>query len=274
MALERLKEFYLIRPIILALRGNTTSVRGRFYYRTKQWLQFVLCYKLRGKTWIEYYSERLNSGIRGRDSIIKHNQALEEDYLRRASLQVDTLKSLGLKANDTLLEFGCGYGRASVHFAEFLEAKNFVGVDISQERLRFAKRFLDERGLSEKGAQVICVKDCKFSEFENRKFDVIWAWSVMNHMPWSDIQCLFQSLPSVMHADSVAYFAFCALEKNEKETMKRLSIKDWSHSPKLLIDTCDKFQLVGCVESQLPLGNEIRPNGRILKVTLKPSGRL
>lgn len=262
MDLESVKHISPLYAMIKFLRGNTTSVRGRFYYRPKEWVKYFFACKLLGKTWIEFYSKRMNAFFKDVDGI------QVKSYGEKGRLQLDFVKALGLKTHHRFLEIGCGSGRAAVHFVDFLDEGRYVGLDITGERIRIAWNLIDRRQLRHKRPELICNRDCKLKELEGRTFDFIYGYSVITHMPLKDIRTLFSRLRELMHAHSVGYFTFSAAGAG----VKRVSVKDWLQSPEVLIEACERAGLKGEVDDGLlvhhPEG-EALGNTKVLRVTLK-----
>lgn len=117
--------------------------------------------------------------------------------------QFDVLREAGLSADDAMLDVGCGPLRGGQHFVDYLDAGNYVGMDISSEGLRTGRRLLRERGLVEKRPDLVHNFDLTFREPElhGRRFDLVFAQSVVTHLDWDQTAELFEHLPRVLAAD-------------------------------------------------------------------------
>ena len=100
-----------------------------------------------------------------------------EDYL-------EYMIKHGLKKNHRVFDLGCGYGRCTIPIMRFLGTKgHYVGSEISKKRLDLAREWVAKEKLENKSHELIFSKDLKLSFLEDDSLDIVWVFSVFNHMP-------------------------------------------------------------------------------------------
>ncbi len=193
----------LKNKIILFLRGDYNSVRYRFLTVPKEKLDYFW-FRLTGKSWIDFYANRLNSFVEK-----NHFKIVNEDYLKKNKETMQFLKKKGLKKNYTFLDFGCGFFRLGVALIPYLENKKYVGIDISRNRIEAGARALEKLGI--KKNQYTAIVNDSNTELEKilkNKFDFIYLESVVTHMPKSDFKKLLLSFSQILKESGAIYFSF------------------------------------------------------------------
>jgi len=79
----------------------------------------------------------------------------------------------GMRAGDRVLEVGCGYGAATLHYIRKHEPSKVVGIDVSEVRLEEARRYLHENGVSDRVE--LRLGDAANLDFETASFDRVIA---------------------------------------------------------------------------------------------------
>ena len=181
-------------------------------------------------------------------------------------LQFVYLTSHGLEPNQTLLDFGCGSLRGGLHFIEYLERGNYIGVDISAEILESGRAFLKEAGLEAKEPVIQLSSGLTFDDFDGRQFDFILAQSVLTHMPREDIDVLLQHVSKVMHSETV-FFATYFQSDDYKHSSERTNF----HYPtEQLCELATKHELVATHVTDYPHPRD----QQMLRITLSEAGAL
>ena len=124
------------------------------------------------------------------------------------ALQIDFLRSRGLRPDNTLLDYGCGCLRGGLHFIRYLDPGHYAGVDVSAAILDAGRGFLVDAGLEGKQPELQRVDDLSFDWFAGRKFDFVFAQSVFTHLPLDAIQTVIGNVPKVLGPDSEMYATF------------------------------------------------------------------
>lgn len=94
----------------------------------------------------------------------------------------------------TVLDIGCGCGYGSCLLAEG-GAETVIGVDISEEAIRYSKEHYSARGLDFE------VMDCTNLKFPNRTFDLVVAFEIIEHIP--NCKGLLSEAKRVLKGDGV-----------------------------------------------------------------------
>ncbi len=103
-----------------------------------------------------------------------------EEWQVRGAFQLFFLKTLGLRPESRFLDIGCGPLRAGIHFIDFLEARNYCGVDYNADFIHVANQVCEENDLATKAPAFYVVDNFDFSVVD-RDFDFAIAFSVLNH---------------------------------------------------------------------------------------------
>ena len=102
-------------------------------------------------------------------------------------LQLEFLKSHGLKPNHKLLDIGCGCLRAGVHFIEYLRPGHYVGFDADPVLVEKGRtEILGDQVEQDKRPTLIHTGEMSLSEEWNGVFDYAIAQSVLTHIPEVD----------------------------------------------------------------------------------------
>lgn len=172
-------------------------------------------HKLSKTTYSEYYAQRM-------DRIIKRdpNWGLNTNK----EFQLEFLINKGLKESDSFLDYGCGAINAGIFFIKYLDPEKYYGVDVSQAAIDEGLRRVSKFELEIKKPIVKLIKPGDLTSLNSKKFNFIWANSVLTHMNPQDIENLFKSLKDVMDENSVFYATF-----TRHEAIKHYDLKDWRY---------------------------------------------
>jgi len=99
----------------------------------------------------------------------------------KRDFQIRFLSDMDLKPRHYLFEIGCGTLRGGVPLIQYLENGHYFGVEVREEVLDEGRKELREVGLEGKNPTLLLSP--KIAQLTvNRKFDYIWAFSVLIHM--------------------------------------------------------------------------------------------
>jgi len=99
----------------------------------------------------------------------------------KRDFQIAFLKSVGLEPRHTVLDLGCGTLRGGLPLIEYLDAKNYCGVEARADALAEGRAELEAAGLADRDPD-LCVES-DFAAFrQQRRFDFVWAFSVTMHL--------------------------------------------------------------------------------------------
>tara|TARA_Y100001936_G_C16069841_1_gene669743 strand:- start:1893 stop:2663 length:771 start_codon:yes stop_codon:yes gene_type:complete len=211
-------------------------------------LIILYVYRKLGGSWNYFYSlildyqERktsLNSII---SKNVSHNMKGLYDHTH-GTKHLDLLINYGLKVDNKVLDFGCGYGRTAIPLIKYLNKDNFIGVELSKKRLKLAEEWVEKEKLFDKKAKFINVKDNFLNEISDNSINIIWTLSVFNHMPDEELhQCLKTFKRILVKGGKIFfYFEVPALEgdKAQKDYLSRL--KTFPRTEKYMKDIIDQY---------------------------------
>jgi len=187
----------------------------------RQWAKYYW-FRARGGSWTDYYRERRDKGASA--GTIDYRPS----YLDGAKTHFDFLAHEGLKPTDRFLDYGAGYLRLATVLVPYLQNRHYTAADISAESMKRGQSLLEPLGISRGSYQTITVADCDLSELDGSTFDVIWAQSVLTHMPLKNIRIWFKSLPKFMANDARVYFTFAP------GTQRQINVKDFYYEPQVI----------------------------------------
>ena len=134
------------------------------------------------------------------------------------------LMKLGeVKSNDIVLDAGCGVGGSSIFLAKKLGCKA-IGITLSKKQVKTAKDFALAQNVE---ALVDFIQmDYTNINFEDKKFDVVWAIESMQTTPKKDL--FFKEINRVLKPQGKLLIADCFKSKhynidNEKEMQTMLN---------------------------------------------------
>ncbi|MBT6910843.1 MAG: class I SAM-dependent methyltransferase [Rhodospirillaceae bacterium] len=194
------------------LKGDYKSVDKRLSTQVDKLV--VLFYRLIGRSWIDYYADRLDANA-GKD--------LGDDYLDGANVHLQYLQAHGLTPDHVMLDYGCGWLRTGGGAIRFLKPGHYFGVDISAERIKAGCERLVAEGIDPANFEVHPVRDCLLREVAGQKFDTVWANSVFSHMPGDDISAMLAALRPLLAIDGQFVFNFVRADRPMIKSVKSFS---------------------------------------------------
>jgi SAM-dependent methyltransferase len=176
-------------------------------------------HRLRGGDYVGFYAKKM-------DRLATHSPERATGTPENRRFQIDYLRTHGLIPDSYMLDLGCGTVAAGVHFVGYLDAGRYVGADISRQCLDVGGRRLAEAGLSNKEAALVLLPGGSLAPLAGKAFDIIWAQSVLTHMPPEDIRRMLTAARSLLRPGGLFYatFAFDPAGVRQRKT------KDWYYS--------------------------------------------
>src|SRR6185312_14764944 len=77
----------------------------------------------------------------------------------KRDFQIDFMKRMGLRPENSLLDIGCGTLRGGVAFIDYLDAGHYCGIDVRENALAEGRKELAEHGLEGKRPELLLVPD-------------------------------------------------------------------------------------------------------------------
>jgi SAM-dependent methyltransferase len=140
--------------------------------------------------------------------------------------QLDFLQSVGLEPDDRLLDFGCGSLRFGSEAIRYLKPGRYVGADISGAVMSAAAKRLDDAVMGCKDPRLVVNDDCSL-EFLADPVDIIWAHSVVTHLPPDDLRELLAAVPEATTGGGCLLASYFPDERPANP-------KDWGYPPERL----------------------------------------
>ena len=130
---------------------------------------------------LESIKARTSSVRRKRSEHVPGLVGRPEAYAFKQQFQMSFLRGQGLLPRHSLLDYGCGVLRGGIPLIGYLDAGNYVGLDVRPEALRAARKAVRFRRLTTKKPTLVRAEDVDALHL-GRRFDYVWAFSVFFHM--------------------------------------------------------------------------------------------
>lgn len=110
----------------VSLRRDYNSVRHRYINRPRD--SIVLCAQsLVGKRFLSWYAKRLDVAANQVKPGEGGHHLSKIETMKTGTEDLEVVKRFGLQANDSLYEFGTGFGHLAQHFVSFLDTDLYFG---------------------------------------------------------------------------------------------------------------------------------------------------
>lgn len=133
-------------------------------------------------------------GLVGRPDLWRMKRAFQIDFLRRQ----------GLQPGHHLLDIGCGSLRGGAALIAYLEPGCYCGIDVRSSVLDEAKKELRREKLSAKRPELVLVDEMADLDLR-RRFDVLWAFSVLFHLADPILDACFAMAARHLQSDGVFF---------------------------------------------------------------------
>jgi cyclopropane fatty-acyl-phospholipid synthase-like methyltransferase len=118
--------------------------------------------------------------------------------------QLQFLKESGLVPEHFILDIGCGTLLGGVSVIDYLHEGHYFGIEAREHVLAEGRKELQENGLSNKNP-VLIHEDIQHTSLD-RKFDFIWAYSVVIHMTDDIVDSTFELVSKHLQDEGSFYF--------------------------------------------------------------------
>ena len=171
-------------PFRLMVNGNARRnpvLRIRLF-----WLNFMMLFK--GYDVEEYWTQRGKFYYEVGESKRKEKLDLAESLLLRA---------VGTQVFDSILDFGCGYGKYLKVLSSQFRDKKMVGVDVSSSMLQKAQNYLRGTGVELRKIDGLTLP------FEDKSFDITLTVHVLIHNPPDRVDKIIKEIKRVTRKCSI-----------------------------------------------------------------------
>jgi SAM-dependent methyltransferase len=169
----------------------------------------------------------------------EHREVVGGRWDEIGDLQCRFMIDHGLQPQHTLLDIGCGSLRGGVPLIQYLEAGNYIGVDINQSLLDAGFSVeLKAAGLQDKMPRenLVCLLGLEFDRL-GRQFDFGLAHSLFTHLTFNRIRRCLERLAPVIKIGGHFFVTFFELPRTASPTLP------YTHNPGDVVtyDTCDPY---------------------------------
>jgi len=126
------------------------------------------------------------------------------------------LKSLGLRADERCVDYGCGSLRIGMHFIRFLDDAHYWGVDITSRFFLEGKGSIDPRLLEAKRPRLDVISDESLERIREWKPDAVFSVSVLMHVHPSEVGMYLGNVIGLLSGGARAVILFDQTERNAK----------------------------------------------------------
>jgi cyclopropane fatty-acyl-phospholipid synthase-like methyltransferase len=143
------------------------------------------------------------------DAAVENNLAPDEYFSlwdEFGDWQLDSLKSIGLKPDHRLLDFGCGALRLGLSAIEYLDDGRYFGIDALPAYISAGHRLASMAGIR-KRYSLLASRDFELDHF-GVQFDYGNAQSVFTHLSGDECDRAMAALRRVMKPGSIFFFTY------------------------------------------------------------------
>lgn len=198
---------------------------------------------------------------------------------QQGRLHVDLMREQGLTPDMTVLDFGCGYGRTAIPLIAYLKSDRYIGTDLSDRRIELAQEWSRREGLEENRPRFVASSDNDMPFLTDGSVDVVWTFSVFNHMPDLDLRHCLTTLNRVLRPDGRIFFYYVTHKVEEltgtyRHTGAELVVR-FPRSDAEIAKLCAafNFDLNPIPGWEHTLREQLHPEGRLVLLTRSPGGR-
>ena len=156
-----------------------------------------------------------------------NNLYSKDDYFGTGqTILADFAKTIIEEHNITnLLELGCGQGRDSIFFANFVPV--VTSIDISENAINFVKKIKNKKNLSNLQLFVHDIK--KPLNFQNKSFDMVYSNLALQFFNINEVKQIFSNISDIMSKNS--FFLFSTKKPGDKyfNFGKKISENSFEH---------------------------------------------
>lgn len=141
-----------------------------------------------------------------------NNLYSKDDYFGTGQTILADFAKIIIEENNisTLLELGCGQGRDSLFFTNFVS--NVTSVDISENAINFVKKIKNERNLTNLDLFVHDIKEPL--DFLDKSFDMVYSNLALQFFDINQLNEIFSNISKIMSNDS--FFMFSTKKPGDK----------------------------------------------------------
>ncbi len=213
------------------IRKVSAFLRWNYHYN---YISYAF-HRMRGMSYKEWYAKTLDSFADTPD--LPYIEGFE---VAMGNNQLEYVKKHGLEPCHSLLDYGCGYLRAGIHFVRYLDPDKYAGMDISRGRIAQGQRFIEKFELTAKQPTLVSSPTMDLGKLNGRKFDYIWSHGVLSHMPAEDVELLIKNLPELLNENGIFLGNYTELAEGE---VKMATLRHFFFNRSVFDRLCQEYGL-------------------------------
>jgi SAM-dependent methyltransferase len=127
--------------------------------------------------------------------------AVGDEFSAIGTLELETLKRLGLKKDSYVIDVGCGFGRLAKPLAEYLTGR-YLGIDIVPEFISYARELVRRPNWRFEIAKGLSIPE------EDGVADLVCFFSVFTHLLHEQTYCYLEEARRVLKPGGKIVFSF------------------------------------------------------------------
>jgi hypothetical protein len=162
------------------------------------------------------------------------------EFRKRGRKEFDWFLRRNLRRDMTCIDYGCGNLRIGQHFIDYLDSGRYLGLDIIDSFYRDSLTMLDGKIIARSQPRFLVISDETLQRASAARADLIFATTVIRHVPPQELTMFFGNVIGLMHETSVAIVHY-----KTALVSARIGATAWAHSPVSLISA------IACVDPQM-----------------------
>jgi hypothetical protein len=185
------------------------------------------------KPFKEFYAKNVEAKLRqGRPHRSLGGNLFGRKYGKAGEGLFRRLVNLGLKPDDTCVDYGCGTLRLGIHAINYLNPRCYWGLDISDFLLQEGRKLIGDRLWVEKQPNLHVISADSVAEVAATRPAMLFSIKVLIHVHPDELP---EYLHNIMRIIGVSGQAIIASKWSDKETI-RYSELSWAHAISVVQD--------------------------------------
>lgn len=131
----------------------------------------------------------------------------------RRDMQLTILSDVGLRPEQRVLDVGCGALRLGLPLIDYLDAGNYVGIDIDADCVAAANHLIERFRLRNRRPTIVQSTSFGLEELPpDEKFDIVWCFQVFIHLTEDLTLQALQAIKTFLHPAGAAYVSVSVRE--------------------------------------------------------------
>ncbi len=172
---------------------------------------------------------------------------LGDIWLARGRLQFEFLRQVGLRPQNSFLDYGCAYLATAYYVIPYLEPHRYVGVDVAKYSVLRGVARLAEAGIPRERYQIATAASPLLPELTGFSFDFIFSFSAIQYTTDREFPVLIRRLGSLLNPGGRFCFDFEEAPSHEltSKGMYFHSLEDYrEHLPLFSLERRGQFALL------------------------------